>query len=252
MEIKKLLYVTHPGEHAYKPLEALTEIGKIGLKEIILFPEHPPKDLADRWSGYGIQLKGVDGSGPLVPRILEVANKEQVSLIIAHRRKDKEGLTRGSAAKRLIRSTPVPLLIIPEEGGKGSSAPKGLFGSIILATDWSDEARRAWLYIIGIKKIIGVVDIVYVLHEKPTIGEIRQLKERVEEIRKICLEEDIDAESHIYAGKTADEIALASRDYNATMIAMGYKQRGALKEAFSGSSCYRVVEQSSVPVLIIP
>jgi nucleotide-binding universal stress UspA family protein len=252
MEIKKVLYVTHPGGPAYEAVEALTEMEKIGLKEVILFPEQPPGELADRLSGRGIHFRGVDGSGPLVPRILEVADKEQVSLIIAHRRKDKEGLRRAGAAKRLIRSTPVPLLMITGDGGKGSSAAKGLFSSVILATDWSDEARRAWLYIIGIKKIIGVVDIVYVLHEKPTIGEIRRLKERVEEIRKICLEEDIDAESHIYAGKTADEIALASQDYNATMIAMGYKQRGALKEVFSGSSCYRVVEKSSVPVLIIP
>jgi len=252
MEIKKLLYVAPSGEASYDALDALTEMEKIGLKEIILFPEHPSRDLEDRLSDRGIQLKGADGSGPLVPRVLEVANEEQVSLIIAHRPKDKEGLTKGSAAKRLIRSTPVPLLIIPEQEAEGSFAANGLFSSIILATDWSDEARRAWLYIIGIKEIIGIVDIVYVLHEKPTIGEIRQLKERVEEIRTICLEEDLDAESHIYAGKTADEIALASQDYNATMIAMGYKQRGALKEAFLGSSCYRVVEKSSVPVLIIP
>lgn len=252
MEIKKLLYVTHPGEVSYEALEALTEMEKIGLKEIILFPEQPPRDLQDRLSVHEIHLKGADGSGPLVSRILEVANKEQVSLIITHRPKDKEGLAKGRTAKRLIRSTPVPLLIIPENGAKGSSVVNGLFGSIILATDWSDEARRAWLYIIGIKKIIGVVDIVYVLHEKPTIGEIRRLKDRVEEIRTICLEEEMDAESHIYAGKTADEIALASQDYNATLIAMGYKQRGALREIFSGSSCYEVIEKSSVPVLIIP
>ncbi len=105
---------------------------------------------------------------------------------------------------------------------------------------------------IGIKEIVETIDIVYVLYEKPTIGEIRRLKERVEEVRKICLAEDMDAESHIYAGKTADEIVLASKDYNATMIAMGYKPTGTLKEIFSGSSCYRVVEKSSVPVLIIP
>ena len=252
MEIKKLLYVTHLGEPAYEFIEALTEIGKIGLKEIILLPGNPPKELADRLSDHGIGLKGIEGSGPIVPRIFEVADKEHVSLIIAHSHRDKEGFISGRTARRLIRKTPVPLLIIREDGEQGNPCPRGLFNTVILATDWSDAAGRAWLYIIGIKELVGVVDIVYVLHEKPTIGEIRQLKERVEEVRKICLEEEMDAESHIYAGKTADEIVLASKDYNATMIAMGYKPRRTLKDIFSGSSCYGVVEKSSVPVLIIP
>ena len=252
MEIKKLLYITHLREPTYELLEGLTEIGKIGLKEIILFPKNPPKELTDRFSEHGIHLKGVDGSGPLIPWVFEVADKEQVSLIIAHSHGEKGDSFRGSAARRLIRNTPVPLLIIHEHGEEEGPSTRGLFNSVILATDWSDASGRAWLYMIGIKEIVGTIDIVYVLNEKPTIGEIRQLKERVEEVRKICLAEDMDAEYHIYAGKTADEIVLASKDYNATMIAMGYKPTGALKEIFSRSSCYRVIEKSSVPVLIIP
>jgi len=252
MEIKKLLFITHPGEPTYELLEGLTEMGKIGLKEIILCPKNPPKGLTNRFSDHGIHLKGVDGSEPRIPWIFEVANKEHVSLIIAHSHGEKEGFFRGSAARRLVRNTPVPLLLIHENGDEESPSTRGLFNSVILATDWSDASRRAWLYMIGIKEIVGTIDIVYALSEKPTIGEIRQLKERVEEVRKICLAEEMDAESHIYAGKTADEIVLASKDYNATMIAMGYKPTGAMKEIFSRSSCYRVIEKSSVPVLIIP
>jgi nucleotide-binding universal stress UspA family protein len=252
MEIKKLLYITHLREPTIGLLEGLTEMGKIGLKEILLLPANPPKELKDRFSDHGIHLRGVDGGGLLIPRILEVATKEQVSFIIAHSHGGKGGFLRGSTARRLLRNTPVPLLIIHEHDNEESTSARGLFNSVILATDWSDAAGRAWLYMIGIKKIVGTIDIVYVLNEKPTIGEIRQLKERVEEVRKICLAEDMDAEYHIYAGKTADEIVLASKDYNATMIAMGYKPTGALKEIFSRSSCSRVIEKSSIPVLIIP
>jgi nucleotide-binding universal stress UspA family protein len=252
MEIKKLLYITPLREPNYEVLEGLTEMGRIGLKEIILLPATPPKELQDRFSDHGIGLKGVDGSGPLIPRIFEVVEKEHVSLIIAQSPWDKEGFFRGRDARRLMRHTPVPLLILREDGLEGGPSTRGLFNSVILATDWSDAAGRAWLYMIGIKEIVGTIDIVYVLNEKPTIGEIRQLKERVEEVRKICLAEQMDAESHIYAGKTADEIVLASKDYNATMIAMGYKPAGALKEIFVRSACSRVIEKSEVPVLIIP
>lgn len=251
MEIKKLLYVNHR-EPTYEFVEALTGMGKIGLEEIILFPEKPSKELADRLSSRSIHLRGVESSGRLIPTLFEVADKEQVSLIIVHSHKDNDGLLRGSAARRLMRNTPVPLLFILEDKEAGCPSVRGLFDSVILATDWSDAAGRAWLYIIGIKKIVGVVDIVYVLHEKPAIGEIRKLRERVEEVRKICLEETMDAESHIYAGKTPEEIVLAAKDYNATMIAMGYKQRGSLKDFISGSTCYRVLEKSSVPLLVIP
>ncbi|GAF81992.1 unnamed protein product, partial [marine sediment metagenome] len=150
------------------------------------------------------------------------------------------------------KNTRLPLLLIHEKNKEISSSKRGIFDSLILATNWSDSAGRAWLYIIGLKKIVGVLDIVYVLNEKPTVKDIRQLRDRVEEIRNICLEEKIDAESHIYAGKTPTEILLAAKDYNATLIAMGYDSKGIFKEIFSGSACYRVAEESSVPVLIIP
>jgi nucleotide-binding universal stress UspA family protein len=33
---------------------------------------------------------------------------------------------------------------------------------------------------------------------------------------------------------------------------MGYNSKGPVQEIFSGSTCFRVAEESSVPVLIIP
>ena len=241
VKIKKLLYVSHLKEPTWNILEGLLDIKKIGLEEIILLSEGLPQGLKERLSEHGINLKRDEGSGPLIPRILETANREHTSFIVAHLKREKRKFFGGGIARNLIRNTPFPLLII-----------KGLFDSVILATDWSDAARRTWLFIIGLKEIIGVVDIVYVLNEKPTIREIRQLRDRVEEIRRICLEEKIDTESHIYAGKTPEEILLAAKDYDATLIAMGYGSKGIVRETFSGSACYRIVEESSVPVLIIP
>ena len=218
----------------------------------MLLCESLPQELKERLSEQGINLRRVEGSGPLDSRILESANRENPSLVVAHLSREKRKLFRDGAARNLIKNTLFPLLLIPENGKEGDSSTKGLFDSVILATNWSDAAGRAWLYIIGLKEIVGVLDIVYVLNEKPTIKDIRQLRDRVEEIRKICLEEKIDAESHIYAGKTAGEIILASKDYNVSLIAMGYAAKGIFKEIFSESACYRVVEESSVPVLIIP
>jgi len=252
VKIKKILYIPHLKEPTYDFLEGLLDIKKIGLAEIILFSESLPQGLKEKLSEQGINLKRDKGSGPLIPRILDSANKENASFIVAHLNREKRKKFKGSVARNLIKNTRLPLLLIHENGEEGSFSTKGLFDSVILAINWSDSTQRALLYIIGVKALVGLIDAVYVLSEKPTVKDIRQLRDRVEKIRTICLEEEIDTESHIYAGKTPEEILLAAKDYKATLIVMGYGSKGIVKEITSGSACYRVAEESPVPVLIIP
>jgi nucleotide-binding universal stress UspA family protein len=252
VKIKKILYIPYLKEPTYDLLEGLLDIKKIGLEEIILLSESFPQRLKKKLSEHGINLKRDKGSGPLIPRILDSANKENASFIVAHLDREKRKMFKGSVVRNLIKNTRLPLLLIHENGEEGSFSTKGLFDNVILAINWSDSTQRALLYIIGVKALVGLIDAVFVLSEKPTVKDIRQLRDRVEEIRKICLEEKIDTESHIYAGKTPEEILLAAKDYKATLIVMGYGSKGIVKEITSGSSCYRVAEESPVPVLIIP
>jgi len=248
MEVKKVLYATNLKELTYDLFEGLLGIKKIGLEEIILLSCSPPEELKEKLSVNGINPKEIEASGPLVSRILDSAEREDVSLIVANLKRKKRKIIRGSNARNLIRNTSLPLLLIKEN----SYPKKSIFDSVVFATDWSAVAQRALNYIMGFKEIIGVLDIVNVLNEKPTVKDIRQLKERTEEIRKICLREKIDAESHIYAGKTPEEILLAAKDYGATVIVMGTGRKSTIKEAFLGSASYRVAEKAQVPVLIIP
>jgi nucleotide-binding universal stress UspA family protein len=252
MEIKKLVYATDLREPTYDIFGSLLAIKKTGLERIILLSEKVPEELSRRLSNDGVSLKTVEGSKPLPSKILETADREHASLIVAQLNREKKRLFRRGAVRDLIRNTRYPLLLVQENDTGRGSPKRGLFESVILATNWSDSANKAFLYIIGLKEIVGVLDIVYVMNEKPTVKDIRQLKERIEELRRICLEEEIDAESHIYAGRTSAEIVLAAKDYDATLIVMGYNSKSPVQEIFSGSACFRVAEESSVPVLIIP
>ena len=82
---------------------------------------------------------------------------------------------------------------------------------------------------------------------------MRELKERIAKTRKVCLNEKIDAEAHIYAGKTVDEILLAARDYKSTIIVVGSSsQDRSIKKFFKKSSSYKVPEKTNLPVLVIP
>jgi len=252
MEIKKVISATNLKVPAYNIFEGLLGIKKIGLEEIILLSGSLPEELKERLSSHGIKLRKVKGSEKLVSRILDTAKRENTSLIVANLKREKRKLFRGTTARNLIKNTSLPLLLVNEDNKEISYSKKGIFDSVILATDWSDAAQRALNFIIGLKDIIGVLDIVNVLNKKLTVRDIRQLKDKLEEVRKICLKEKIDAESHIYAGKTPNEIILAAKDYNATVIVMGTRSKSTIKEIFLGSPSYKVAEESSIPVLIIP
>ena len=252
VKIKKILYMPYLKEPTYDLLEGLLNIKKIGLEEIILLSESYSQGLKEKLSGQGITLKNDNASGPIIPRVLDCAKKENASFIVTHLDREKKKMFKGSLVKNLIKNTRLPLLLIHENGEEGSFSTKGLFDSIVLAINWSDSTQRALLFIIGMKALIGLMDAVYVLSEKPTVKDIRQLRDRVEDVRNICLEEKIDTESHIYAGKTPEEILLAAKDYKASLIVMGYGSKGIVREFTSGSACYRVAEESPVPVLIIP
>ena len=252
MEIKKVLYATNLEEPTYDLFEGLLGIKRIGLEEIILLSCSPPDDFKEKLSVNGINPKGIEASGPFVSTILDSAKRENTSLIVVNLQREKRKFFRSNTARDLIKNTPLPLLLVNEDNKEISYSKKGIFDSVILATDWSDAAQRALNYIIGLKEIIGVLDIVNVLNKKLTVRDIRQLKDKLEEVRKICLKEKIDAEAHIYAGKTPKEILLAAKDYNATVIVMGTGSKSTIKEIFLGSPSYRVAEEASIPVLIIP
>ena len=252
MEAKKVIYATNLKEPTHALLEGLLDIKKIGLEEIILLSNGLPQGLKDKLFGGGIKLKGVEGSGTFVPRLLDSARKENASLIVAHLRREKRKILWGSTVRKLIQHTPLPLLLVNDAVNQYSPSQKGIFENVVLATDWSAAAQKALNYIISLSELIGVLDIVNVLNEKPTVKDIRQLKERIEGVRKVCLEAKIDAESHVYAGKTPEEILLAAKDYTATVIVMGTGCKSTLRELYAGSASYRVAEEAPVPVLIIP
>lgn len=252
MEIKRIIYTTNLEKATHASIELLLDMKGLGLKDLMVLSSDLPEEITSRLAKEKINFKIIDKSGPSVNNILDLADQERASLIVANLKRTKNRFFKSSTERDLIRTSHIPVLLIHENGSRPDRKKRGLFDNVILATHWSDSARRAWLYIVGLKKIVGAVDIVYVLNEKPTIKEIRQIKERIEEIRKICLEEKIDAESHIYAGKTPEEILLAAKEYNASLIIMGASSKSTIERAFSRSVPFSVAEKAHVPVMIIP
>jgi len=176
--------------------------------------------------------------------IMSIAEEEHVSLIVV----DLDKTSYHTTLRELALKSRKPVFVM---GQKHSD--KGLFDHVIFATDWSPASERVMNHILTFRELIDELDIIHVISEKLTVKDMRELKERLVYTRKICLDEGINAESHIYAGKVAEEIVTASADYRGTMIAVGSEgEKPLLKRIFKGDTINTVIKNAAVPVLIVP
>ena len=252
MEVGKLLYATEIREPRFSVVERLLALRALGLEEVIFLNATKVEDWERRLADYGLNSKTLMVEGPLVSSILNAAHREAVSLIAVSLNRDTRRLLRGSVTTELLRASTLPVLILPEGAEASGPGQKGMFTHVVFATDWSPASEKALGYLLNFKEIIKELEIVHVIEKKPSVRDMRNLKEELSQTRKIFLDQGIDAEAHVYAGKPSDEVMLAARDYDATCIVMGTTGKSALKDLLSHSSSYRVAEASVVPTLVVP
>jgi nucleotide-binding universal stress UspA family protein len=251
MEIKRLIYTTDRENPSFSAVEKLMVLRKLGLEEVIFLDAVGAEDLKKRVSEYGLKSKTLAGEGPFLSRILDAAGQEEVSMIAASLNRTVKKLFSGSLVKNLLRSSPVPVILLNQETHPSGPLEKGVFHHVIYATDWSPVSQTVLKYLLNFKEIIDMLEIVNVIHKKLSVRELRSLKQRITETRRIFLDGGIDAEAHVYAGKPSEEILLAARDYDATAIVMGTSCKSPLQRIFSASCSYRVAEEAEIPVLFI-
>jgi len=252
MQIKKLLYATGVREPQFAEVQRLTELRTLGLEELIFLHATKVEGWETRMADYGITAKAFVMEGQMADSILDVAHREKVSLIAASLNRDVDSRDRRSLTKKLLRSSPFPVMILPENVEASGTAQEGIFSHVIFADDWSVASEKACSYMLHFEKLIKELEIVYVLDTKLSVRDMGNLKAKLSQTRKIFLDQGIDAEGHVYAGEPAAEIMLAARDYGGTCIVMGTTGKSFLKELLSKSYSYRVAEASVVPTLVIP
>jgi nucleotide-binding universal stress UspA family protein len=254
MEVGKLLYVTDVRQPSFSEVEPVLALRTLGLNEVIFLHTTKVEGWDAKVADYGLKSKTFMVDGPLVPAILNAAHREAISLVAANLKRDKRGPLRGSLTTQLLKASTLPVIIIPEEVQASGSMEKSVFNHLVFATDWSPASEKALRYLLSLdlKTTTKTLEIVHVIDKKLSVRDMHTLKYKLTESRKIFLDHGIDAEGHVYAGKTSEEIMLASRDYDATCIVMGTTGKSHLKDLFSGSYSYRVAEESVVPILVVP
>jgi len=255
MEARKLLYATDLKENflSFDLLKGILPVHKLDFNEIVFLQTTPFNSWLKGLSDFSIKSKIILGDQLLANRILNTAKKEGTSLIVVNLDRKEEETSKKTIIRQLIKDSSLPILFINNANQKIKSDQKGIFASVVFATDWSHASEKALAFLLDFKKILGELEIVNVIKGKLTIKEMRELKDRLMKTRRICLDNKIDAESHIYAGKTSEEILTAARDYKAAMVVVGgHSEKKGLSGFFKKRSSWKVVCEADLPVLVVP
>ncbi len=259
MERKNLLYVANATPPKNEPAFSLS-LQRLGFENTSYYIMGEAARWDEILKQQGISGKVLAEKKPTLARIMGKAQEEKASLITVNLSSKRPELSRRSVVKSLIRFTQVPVLLLPETpflpGGElssGTPSPDGgIFNHVIYATDWSPFSQNCLDTLIHFKENITELEIITVIDKKLSIRDMIGLKDMLGETRGLLKEQGIDAEGHIYAGKPSEEILLAVKDYEGSVIVMDASHRSALKTLFYGNCTYEVAEKADVPTLIIP
>ena len=252
MEVGKILWATDATQPRFKEFQRLMDLRSLGFNEVIFVQTTNVEGWQSSLADVGMNHRLVVADGPLVSSILATVRQEAVPLIAVSLDSDTGGWLRGSITRNLLRSSPVPVMILPEDAQASEYGQDGVLAHVIFATDWSAASEKALDYLLRFKEIIKELEIVHVIEKKLSVRDIHYLRYKLGESRNICLDHGIDAEAHVYAGKPSEEIMLAARDYEGTCIVMGTTGKSALKDLWSPSCSHRVAEAAAVPTLVVP
>ncbi len=205
MKFRKILLHTRFREMAYNSLEAVLELKKAGLEEIVLTHIIPTdevgfvpyggfmKEEAERhrekaraqfadWQpvieAAGVRSKIRVEVGAVVPKIISIAEEEGVQLIVAGRKKRTllEVVYVGSHILDLVRRSPLPVLMgkymvqYEVDGEQMTRTNDHVFVRPMLATDWSKPSEKALDALLALKGVAEKAIVAHVLCDKITKG----------------------------------------------------------------------------------
>jgi nucleotide-binding universal stress UspA family protein len=295
MKIEKILFPTKFRELSFNSLESLFILKNAGLKEIILCYVIPRdevgfvpfggylkdeeerlreearirfKDWQDSIAKNGISSKIIIEVGDPVPKILSVAERENIDFIVVGKKQRAffKNSFLGSNSMKIISRIKVPALVskyMVEFEYKGESVSrinKDKFLRPLFATDWAEPSERALNLLITLGSIVEKAFVCHVIESKDSKSidksEVHTLEnETRDKLESYCdrlKSAGIDVENHLGAGNVSEEIIRMSRECEASMIIMGTTSKSRLHELFLGSNSHQIAQTSELPTLLVP
>lgn len=138
--------------------------------------------------------------------------------------------------------------------------------NILHPTDFSDNAKHALSFALKLaKEYDASLHIMHSIEEPydftPVVENIKQnvtrkveklFEEITDQIKSQKEYENLKVKTHLFEGRSVYSVINAIPEYHIDMVVMGTQGRSALERMFFGSTTTEVVQQSEVPVLVIP
>lgn len=194
-------------------------------------------------------------------RYAALASDVELIVMGSHGRRGLDRLLLGSVAERTLQDAPVPVVIVRED--ETEAAQK--IGSILFATDFSEDAERAervvadWALRLGseveIFHAIRETAVLFAPYAVPGAAdfecEIREAaSRRMEGVVERFLKAGVSAKSTIAYGFPAEEIIKRAETTGVQLIAMGKRGYSTLQRFLVGSVAQRVLRHAPCSVLV--
>lgn len=277
---EKVLFPTDFSECNLKILDYLSELKKVGVKEVILIrvinltrvtgvaggidieeyieteqkvAEKKLSELVEFLKIEGIEARYVTPipAGDPVVEILKAAEKEKVSLIVMGSRGKgviKEILL-GSVSEGVVRKAKVPVIIVKfelvekEDGYECRRLFPRMFERILYAHDLSEHSDKVLKYVkYAAIKANGEVTILHV-SESDNIQKLEQIKRELES-------DGVKTKIIIKKGSPHKVILKTAEEEKSTIIFMGSRGLGLIQAVLIGSVVDVVVRHSRIPVFV--
>jgi nucleotide-binding universal stress UspA family protein len=167
-----------------------------------------------------------------------------------------------SAAGRLSRSSPVPVLVVPVLGDAGAQPVKRILAAVDFtvasaialrtAADWSKRLGARLTMLHAMEPIDQMAfsggEAWRLMQRLP--ADVKVLSKRLK--RKAMALGFADAEPVVVTGDAYGGIVGTAKETNADLIVMGVAPRTRFDEAMSGSTLRAVLRRATVPILVVP
>ena len=161
----------------------------------------------------------------------------------------------GSTARNLARTTVVPLLVDRIERGvnKPETVRRHLFKRILYATDFSENAERAFNALSYLRHATKEVTLVHVQSPKDdTAGMDRDPETELASLAEQIDSWGLDTRIAVRTGDPAAEILAAEEKYNPSTLLVGSRGCSRLRRLLLGSVSEDIVANATANVFLVP
>ncbi len=218
------------------------------------------------------QVKMTVLTGDIADEILRYMPNEDIDLMIlgTHGRKGLEKVFFGSVAERLLKTSPVPVLLVNPyrmESARGAELPEEPFRKILFPVDLSAispaivpfaqamaTAFGAEMELLRVMRTVTYFNTLYVPdHSIFTFEEELRIgaKRKLEEFKQAYFEAFPNTRTSVLIGDISERILDYARSKNMDLIVMGTHGRKGLDKIMFGSIAERVAKAAPVPVLLV-